>query len=302
MLQFLSKEVGVVVPELEYKFTNDVLFKWLFTRNQELLKRLIAGMLDISLESINEFVVTNPDIPPEVVDEKLCRLDISMVVDGSRIGLEVQVSNEGDFPERSLYYWAREYSSALKAGGEYIDLPRTIIISILNFKQFNCTEYFSQHMVLEVTRYTVLTDRLCLQFYELPKLPDVDDTDDELMFWLTLFNAKTEDDLSKIEAIGGDVMKEAIGAYRTVTATDEFRQLERMRADALNIKASALGHARREAIRETDEKWQGIVDEKDAQLADKDIELAEQAAELAKKDKELDKLRTILEMQSTDSE
>ena len=87
---------------LEYRLTNDVLFKWLFTRNQELLKRLIAGMLGISVGSISEFIVTNPDIPPELLGEKLCRLDISMVVDGKRIGLEVQVSNEGDYPERSL--------------------------------------------------------------------------------------------------------------------------------------------------------------------------------------------------------
>ncbi|MCL2046740.1 MAG: hypothetical protein FWG88_10210 [Oscillospiraceae bacterium] len=138
-----------------------------------------------------------------------------------------------------------------------------------------------------VTRHTLLTDRLCLQYYELPKLPDVEDSDDELLLWLSLFNAKTEDDLSKIEAIGGDVMKEAIDAYRAVTATDEFRQLARMRADALNIEASALGHARREAIRETEEKWQGIVDEKDTELAGKDAELADKDTELAEKDAEL---------------
>ena len=38
------------------------------------------------------------------------------------------------------------------------------------------------------------------------------------------------EDLAKIEAIGGDVMKQAIGAYRTVTAADEFREIERLRA------------------------------------------------------------------------
>ena len=254
------------MTDLEYKLTNDVLFKWLFTRNQDLLKRLIAGMLGIRPESIAEFEVTNPDIPPEVVGEKLCRLDISMVVDGRRIGLEVQVANEGDYPERSLYYWAREYSSALQAGQEYIDLPRTIIISILGFKLFDCEEYFSEHMALEVTRHTLLTDRLCLKYYELPKLPEVTDSADELGLWLALLNAKTEEDLKKLEDMEVPVMKQAIGAYRAATATDEFRQLERMRADARNREASALGHARREAIRETEEKWQGVVADKDAEI------------------------------------
>ena len=97
-----------------------------------------------------------------------------MIVGSRRVGFEVQVANEGDYPERSLYYWAREYLSALPSGGEYIDLPRTIVISILAYKQFDCDEYYSEHMVLEVTRHTLLTDRLCLKFYELPKIPEAD--------------------------------------------------------------------------------------------------------------------------------
>ena len=284
----LHEGVGEPLTNLEYRFTNDVLFKWLFARHQDLLKRLVAGMLGVPLYSITEFVVTNPNIPPEAVGEKLCRLDISMIVDGRRIGLEVQVANEGDYPERSLYYWAREYSTALEAGGEYIDLPRTIIISILGFKLFDCDEHYSEHMVLEVTRHTLLTDRLCLKYYELPKLPDVTDSTDELKLWLALFNAKTEEDLKRIEDMEVPVMTQAITAYRAVTAADEFRQLERMRADARNIEASALGHARREAMREADEKWQGMIAEKDAALAEKDAALTE-------KDAEIERLRAQLE-------
>ena len=260
------------MTELKYKFTNDVLFKWLFVHNPDLLKRLIAEMLGIGLGSISEFDITNPEIPPEAIGEKLCRLDISMVVDGQRVDLEVQVANEGDYPIRSLYYWAREFSSALKEGGEYIDLPRVIVISILAFKEFLCEEYCSEYQALEVTRHTLLTDRLCLKFYELPKLPEIESTDDELKLWLTLFNAKTEEDLKKIEAMGVKIMEQAISAYRTATATDEFKRLERMRADALNIEASALGNARRQER----EKWQGIVAEKDAEIERLRAELASQ--------------------------
>ena len=111
------------MTKLKYKFTNDTLFKILFVKYPDLLKRLVANILKIPLESITEFVITNPEVPPEVVGDKFCRLDINMLVDGQRVDLEVQVSDEGDFPERSLYYWAREYSSALGEGGEYINLP-----------------------------------------------------------------------------------------------------------------------------------------------------------------------------------
>ena len=140
------------------------MFKWLFVRSPDLLKRLIAMMLGIRLGSITEFVITNPEIPPEVIGEKLCRLDIFMIVDEQRIDLEVQVADEGDYPIRSLYYWAREFSSALKEGGEYIDLPRTIVISILAFEKFPCEEFYSEYLALEVMRHTLLRDRFCLKF------------------------------------------------------------------------------------------------------------------------------------------
>ncbi len=39
-------------------------------------------------------------------------------------------------------------------------------------------------------------------------------------------------------------MQEAIGAYRQVAATDEFREIERLRSLARHNEASALSHAR----------------------------------------------------------
>jgi len=268
---------------LEYRFTNDTLFKMLFVRHPELLKRLISEMLSIQFESIGEFVITNPEIQPEAIGEKFCRLDINMTLDGQRVDLEVQVANRGGYPERSLYYWAREYSSALSEGEEYIELPRTIVISIVAFEQFDCQDFHSEFQALEVKRHTPLTDRMSLHFFELPKVSEIVDTNEKLKLWLTLFNAKTEEDLTKIEAMEVPEMKQAIGAYRAVTAMDEFKELERLRSRARHDEASALGNARREAIRETDEKWQGVIAEKDIALANKDAEIAALKVQLANK-------------------
>jgi uncharacterized protein YbjQ (UPF0145 family) len=121
-----------------------------------------------------------------------------------------------------------------------------------------------------------------LQYYELPKLPMAVGADDALGLWLKLFDAETEEDLRRIEEMGVPVMKQAIGAYRSVTATEEFRALERMRSDARHNEASALANARREAADETDAKWQGVVAEKDAALVKKDAALAEKDAEIAR--------------------
>jgi predicted transposase/invertase (TIGR01784 family) len=270
------------MTELKYKFTNDILFKLLFVQYPDLLKRLVAALLSIPYESIGEFIITNPDMPPEVMGEKFCRLDINMTVNGQRVDLEIQVKNEGDYPERSLYYWAREFSTALGESEQYIDLTRTIVVSIVAFKMFDCAEYHSEFQALEVKRHEPLTDKFCLHFFELPKIPKTVSKDDGLKLWLALFNAKTEEELKQIEALEVPIMREAIGAYRTVTATDKFKELERLRSRARHNEASALGHARREER----EKWQGVIADKDAAIANQNAEnekLRKQLAELQAK-------------------
>jgi hypothetical protein len=67
------------------------------------------------------------------------------------------------------------------------------------------------------------------------------------------------------------VINEAIEAYRSITASDEFKELERLRSLARHNEASALGHARDEERA----KWQGVVREKDAALEEKDALIEE---------------------------
>lgn len=92
-----------------------------------------------------------------------------MTVNGQQIDLEVQVSNEGDYPERVMCYWAREFSSALLTGHGYSELPRTFVISIIDFKLFECEEYHLFYRPLEVTRHTLLSDKMGFQFFEFTK-------------------------------------------------------------------------------------------------------------------------------------
>ena len=76
-------------------------------------------------------------------------------------------------------------------------------------------------------------------------------------------------------------MKKTVEAYRQVTAADEFRNLERMRFDASNIEASAIGYAERKR----DEHWQSViadvVAEKDAAITEKDAIIAQLKAQLS---------------------
>ena len=70
-------------------------------------------------------------------------------------------------------------------------------------------------------------------------------------------------------------MEQAINAYRSITAADEFKEIERLRSLARHNEASALGHARREERA----KWQATLAKV---VAQKDAEIARLRAELGK--------------------
>lgn len=155
----------------------------------------------------------------------------------------------GDYPERVMYYWAREFSSALLTGQGYSTLPHTMVISIIDFTLFQCEEYHSFFQPLEVTRHTLLSDKMGFHFFELPKLPVDVSEDNMLLLWLSLFNAETEEELEKIKGMEVPVMSQAINAYYTITASSEFREKERLREKARHDEAQALYNARMEIAR-----------------------------------------------------
>ena len=271
------------MTKLKHTFKTDILFKILFTKHQHLLKILVSHLLQIPIDSIKEFIVNNPEIPPDVIRDKFSRLDIHMAVDDRNVNLEVQVENEGNFAERVLYYWAKIYSKALSAGGNYKDLPQTIVISIVDFSLFkDSKDYCSEFRLLEITRKTQLTDKQIFHFFELPKLPKTIDKNDLLKLWLALFNANTEEELQMIEELDVSEVNEAITAYRTVTASDELWEIERQRERARMNEAAALHSAEIRAEKRTEKrinkKWKGIVAEKKAEIAEKDTALAEKDA------------------------
>jgi hypothetical protein len=163
----------------------------------------------------------------------------------------------------------------------------------------NSTQYHSEFRPLEVTRHEVLSDRMVLHYFEVRKLPKEVDVKHELPLLLSLFRAKTEEELKQLERLGVPVVTQAIEAYREVTVSAEFREalikwdskgpralwrgsgrspegvnqcflreLERLRELARHNEASALAHARRKGVAEEREKWQSVIADRDARIAE----------------------------------
>jgi hypothetical protein len=128
------------------------------------------------------------------------------------------INNECDYPKAFAVLLGSYIFDIAGEGNEYSELPRTVIVRINDFKSFDCVAFHSEYQALEVTRHTQLTDRMSLHYFELPKLPVLVSVEDVLELWLTLFNAETEEDISKIEVLEVAIMKQAITAYRSITA------------------------------------------------------------------------------------
>lgn len=116
------------------------------------------------------------------------------------------------------------------------------------------------------------------QFFELTKLPGEIDEKDSLLLWLSLFKANTEEELEKIRAMEVPEMEEAINAYYTITASSEFREIERLRAKARHDEAQALHHARQEGRQEG--KQEGIREGRQEGISERNIEIVQNALQM----------------------
>jgi len=238
------------MAELTFKLTRDTVFKLFFVKYQDLLKNLVSQVLDIKMDDITKFNITNPRVTAKELGGKNCVLDILMEVNEKQVNLEVQAKDEKDYPARSLFYWARCYSNSLLEGDKnYNALPPTVAINIVAFDLFEDTKDFhSEFRALEVTRHTELTDKMSLHYFELKKLPEVTEKDagNGLKLWMALFHAETDEEMARIAKIGGEVMEQAVMGYKNVIASKKFRNAERLRERARLDELAALHNARRE--------------------------------------------------------
>ena len=205
------------------KLKLDVIFKAMFgtQENEEVLANFLSKLLEIPRESIKKIIMDN---------------------------VELQVNNEPDFTERTLYYWSKIYSSELKSGEPYKKLRETICINIVNFNIFDCPEYHSHFKIMEKTRHEVLTNKFGIHFFELKKIGKNPDKNNPMQLWLQLVNAETEEELDMLENTNVQEINQAIVVLRKLNADEKMRYLADMREMALHDEASAMLGSREEGI------------------------------------------------------
>ncbi len=162
------KEWGMYTP------TNDVIFKYLFGReqNKKLLEGLIKALLGIEVE-IRE-VQEESTMPSSYIGGKEFRLDIlAKTKEGMLIDIEVQTQDYKEIADRLALYPSRMGSNELKKGEEYKKVKR--VISMWIFKEyFELTKEDEKYITTwnwrEKSSQKVLTDKLEIDIVELGKI------------------------------------------------------------------------------------------------------------------------------------
>ena len=95
--------------------TNDFVFKKVFGKkgNESILKDLLEAILKIKIKKIE--LQAEVELERELIDDKTGVLDIEATIDDNTIiDIEMQMRNQYNMKERSLFYWAGLYYTALK--------------------------------------------------------------------------------------------------------------------------------------------------------------------------------------------
>lgn len=233
----------------------DVVFKKLFTSDNQVLKAFIGDILDIPTEEIKKIEVLNPNILPVAIDGKQSQLDLNMLVDDKTVNVEIQLQNKGDYKDRAVYYWSKLYSDQLKRGELYKELKRTITINILDFNLFtDSNSPYSSFSLLENNRHELLTDKCSINFFELVKVDAKIDKNNRKQLWMQLLKAETEEDLTMLTETGVPEIQKAVVILHQMSADEEMQEIARLREKAIRDEESAKDYYTRTALAEGMEK------------------------------------------------
>lgn len=230
--------------ELIIKPANDVIFKKLFIENEDLLQDLVASIMGIPYDSINELTILNNEMPIEHAGSKRCSLDLRLRVNGEPFSIEIHLKNDNFFTDRSVFYWVKLFVSPLKSGEDYTELRKTVSVNIINFKMFR--NYSDTHTVIQMKNNndnSVFYDKFEIHFFELPKLSGDIDPSDRCDMWMKFINAQNKEDFDMITASDDEILKKAVFKIHEMSddekIVEEAFQREMFLHDIASIKKKA---------------------------------------------------------------
>jgi len=257
--------------------TSDFVFKLLFgdERNKSALIGLLRALVDLPQEEC-ELTFLDTHLKREFEGDKLGILDVRVrTTSGQIINVEIQVEPQDYIAKRISYYKAKMIAGQLGEGDGYEQIQRVVCVCITSKPLFpGVREYLNRF------RFCNLTNGLCFEgipeeiyTVELSKVPSENDGTG-WWEWVRFLLARTEEEVEMVAQANPEIRKAADALY--VLSADpnvrtEYERHEMAARDEISRLASAKA--------QVDRKWQGVVADRDAKIADMGTKLADQDAE-----------------------
>ena len=196
--------------------------------------------------NITDVEIKNTDIDKSYIEDKFSRLDVKAVTSKNEIiNIEIQLKNEYNMIQRSLYYWSKLYEEQLSEGDRYDKLSRTVCINILDFKYLKNDRFHNGYRLKEIETNEELTDLQEIHFIEIPKLKRFESTEeivDLLEGWVEFLRDPESEVIRKLEMSNKEIREAKDELYR-LSMDEKERALYFIREKSIRDEISALANA-----------------------------------------------------------
>ena len=196
-----SEQLEAATGQIDYTLLNDYMFHIVLQNNEPVLCGLVSSLLHLPPAEILSIQIMNPILPGEAISNKEFVLDIQIFLNNNTyLNLELQVENEGNWPDRSLSYLCRSFDQ-LYRGQTYETALPTIHIGILDYDLFpESPAFYTKNMIMNTITHKVFNDKFILSVLCLTQrnLATEEDRLWQIDTWAELFKAKTWEDIKMI--------------------------------------------------------------------------------------------------------
>ena len=274
---------------LPVKMTSDYLFRALLQTDEKTLRALIASVLHLKYEDIEDVLITNPIELGGSIYAKELHLDVSVQLgSGEKLDVEMQAQRYAGWTDRTLVYLCRNFDQ-LNHGKKYEETQRSIQISFTDFSLFeDKPEFFSTYMLINTNSLEkVYSDKLAIINIDLKSIELA--TEEDRRFgvdrWAKIFKATTWEELKMI-ATTDKSADQAVSTIWALTEDDIIREQILWREDNEREYNYTVQRAKQ-------------ADELEKELSENKRELSENKKELAENKKELEDTRKTVKNQNS---
>jgi predicted transposase/invertase (TIGR01784 family) len=240
----------------------DFVFKLLFGNEKDtsFLISFLNATLDLSGDkTIKSVLIKNPVNDRQTEDDKLSIMDVKAETnDETVINIEIQLRDQHNMRERTLYHLSKMIAERLNKGEDYQEIAKTVAINILDFDLLGEEMRFhNKFRFLETETHKELTDAGEIHFMELPVLrryieQNKDDITEiigkgKLLDWL-LFIDNPDSEYAKLAESSDEVIGRAKDMLRTLSSDEKLREDYLAREKAIMDHYASLKTAEKRGI------------------------------------------------------